>query len=461
MLRWFWVGGALLFAQKVVSRTQIEVEGYSVEKVGLPHSPVSAGKNRFAYIEYWAKGKPKPGFYIECLNTQYYTQWSQLLDIPPAGEGKPIRLIGMKEAIVAVSYQEDPLNNRAVQEVGRFFDLKGQPLLPKWVPLSVYDRPVREAISRFSLSPDSSYLLWYAYSLGKKGQVEGAWYAIWSGWGRKVAAKTDWAVNGRVVAAQPDNRMNLWSLEMLPSGGYELAYYDTKANTARRWKLTVDTALYAPWLFVTQKGAFVGALVPGERNLPHESGQVGAWVLGKLTYPFSDTSSIVWNRAQIPAEWINAYKEPAAFGMARIIAQGDTALYVIWEDVRYRSGAVLAYDIWVTRWNVENNPIFQWGHRIEKRQREPFAEAVSFLSGVNETFLGIAFLTERTGKGKLRVHLLNHSTGEGIIKDIGENTAGDLLFLPGRSTHISSCEVICFAYPPPGKNGYQIYHIRF
>jgi hypothetical protein len=86
---------------------------------------------------------------------------------------------------------------------------------------------------------------------------------------------------------------------------------------------------------------------------------------------------------------------------------------------------------------------------------------VSFLAGITETFLGVAFLTERTGKGKLRVYLLNHQTGEALTKDIADNTAGDLYLLPGRAAYLGPREVICLALAPPGKNGYQLYHIRF
>ncbi|MCX7980798.1 MAG: hypothetical protein N3A68_07135 [Bacteroidia bacterium] len=116
----------------------------------------------------------------------------------------------------------------------------------------------------------------------------------------------------------------------------------------------------------------------------------------------------------------------------------------------------------MTRWAIADTAAqFLWSYRIEKRQREPFPEAVSFLHGLNETFLTVAFLTERTGKGILRAYLLNHQTGEALTKDLATNAAGDLLLLPGRAAYLSPQEVICLALAPPGKNGYQIYHIRF
>lgn len=461
MYRWLWIGSSLLLAQKIVSRSQIEVQGYSVEKVGLPQSPAYAGKGRFAFIEYWATGKPKAGYYVECLNTDYYTQWSQLLDLPPAGQGKPLRLIGMRDALVALSYEEDPLNRGVIQEAARFYDLKGQPILPKWTHLSVYDRPASGAVSQISLSPDSTFLLWYAYTADKKGQVQTGWYALWSSSGRKVASQTDWSLTGPVVAARPDNRMNLWTLQTPPGRLPELVYYDTKARTRRNWILALDTALYAPWLYVTPKAIYVGGLLPGEKNLSTEYSSAGAWALGKLSLPLTDTSQILWSRSPFPAEWTSLYKEPIAPTAVRFFPQGDTILYTLWEDLRTRGGTFMAYDIWAVRWAVADTPALRWSYRIEKRQREPSLDAVSFLAGITETFLEVAFLTERTGKGKLRVYLFNHQTGEAITKDIADNTAGDLYLLPGRAAHIGPREVICLALAAPGKNGYQIYHIRF
>jgi len=144
-----------------------------------------------------------------------------------------------------------------------------------------------------------------------------------------------------------------------------------------------------------------------------------------------------------------------------MLAQGDSAFYVIYEDQRSRGGTYLAYDVWACRWKIADSLTLQWNYRIEKRQREPYPDAVSFLWGMQETFLAIAFLTERTGRGKLRAYLLNHETGEALTKDLAENTAGDLLLLPGRSVHLSPRDVVCLAFAPPGKNGYQIYHLRF
>lgn len=462
MGRWLWVLAGFACAQRIVSRTQIEVQGYSVEKVGLPQSPAPAGKGRFAFIEYWAQGKPKPGYYLECLNLDYYTQWSQPIDLPELGKGKPIRLIGLKDALVVISYDADPLTKGAIQEVARWYDLKGQPLFPKWTPLSVYDRPAPNAFSSTALSPDSSYLLWYAFTLDKKGLLERAWYALYSSSGRKLATQTDWNVSGPILAAQPDNRMNFWSLESPPGSSKRLVYYDTKARTARSWELNRDTVLYAPWLRVTPKAIYVGGLVPDAKNLPHEEGQVGAWLVGRLPLPLSDTSRIYWGRASLPAEWGSFYKEPTGFTCAWTGLHADTTLYTIWEDHRTRSGTYLAYDLWIARWSfTDTTPALLWSYRIEKRQKEPSPEAVSFLRGINETFLVLTFLTERTGKGALRAYLLNHETGEAVTKDLAENTAGDLLILPGRAAYLGPREVVCLAFARPGKNGYQLYHLRF
>lgn len=451
----------LLSAQKILSRTQIEVQGYAIEKVGLPQSPTPAGKGRFAFIEYWAEDKPKPGYYVECLNTQYYTQWSQLLDIPPEGADKPLRLVGLRDAVVALSYQADPLDKGVVQEVARFFDLKGNPLFPKWVPISVYDRAVPEAQAHLALSPDSSYLLWYAYTPPRKNTPPQGWYAVWSSSGRKVAAQTTWSLEGIPVVALPDNRANLWLIEAPPGKPLQLVYEDTKARTRRTWPLEVDTLVLQPWLRLTPKAVYVGALVPAEKTISLTSGhQVGAWVVGKLALPLSDTSQVVWGRAPFPTEWIALYKEPIQPTPIRLLLQGDSALYVLYEDQRSKGGTFLAYDVWVSRWGLQDSVHHLWSYRIEKRQREPRPDAVSCFSGLNETFLSVVFLTERTGRGKLRAYLLNHDTGQALTKDLAENTAGDLLILPGRSAYLSLREVITLALPPPGKNGYQIYHIR-
>lgn len=454
---------AIACAQRIVSRTQIQVEGYAVEKVGLPQSPTPAGKGRFAFVEYWAKDKPKPGYYVECLNTQYYTQWSfPLTDAPEAGTGKPFRLLGLRDALVVLSYEADPLTKGAIQEAARFLTLKGEPLFPKWIPISVYDRSAPDAISQIALSPDSSYFLWYAYQVDKKGLVSRAWYALWSSSGRKVAAQSDWQIEGPILAAAPDNRMNFWTLQAPPTGPKKLFFHDTKARTVRAWDLDVDTVLFAPWLYVTPKAIYIGGLIPGEKTLPHQQGAVGAWAVGKLALPLTDTSRIVWTQAPIPPEWLPLYKEPTHFTPRWTTLHADTALYVVWEDAWERAGTHLAYDLWVTRWAVTDTAAqFLWSYRIEKRQREPFPEAVSFLHGINETFLTVAFLTERTGKGVLRAYLLNHETGEALTKDLATNAAGDLLLLPGRAAYLSPQEVICLALAPPGKNGYQIYHIRF
>lgn len=452
----------LTFAQRILSRTQIEVKGYSVEKVGLPRSPVPAGKGRFAYIEYWAQDKPKPGWYIECLNTQYYTQWSQLLEVPKGGEGRPLRLIGLKEAIVALSYDEDPLTRGAMQEMGKFYDLRGQPITPKWIALSVYDRSPSDAAAEIILSPDSTHFLWYAYQVGKKGEVERGWYALWQQNGRKVLSSTEWSLGGVPLRAVLDARQNLWTVEARPSSRLPLIrYYDLRGRTTREWTFTGDTVLYAPALYVAPQAVYVTGLLPAEKGVSHTEGQVGRWVLGEMRLPLTDTSTWRWTMADIPAEWFSLYKDPTAFTVKAIYPQGDSVVYVLWEDIRVRGSTAIAGDIWIARWRQANNTfVLHWAHRIEKRQREPSPEMVSFFHSLNETFLTIVFLTERTGKGRLRAYLLNHQTGEAITKDIGDNTAGDLLLLPGLATYLTPREVICFALAPPGKNGYQIYHIR-
>lgn len=455
-----WVIVGSLWAQKILTRSLIEVQGYPIDKVGLPQSPAYAGRGRFAYIEYWAKDKPRPGWYVECLNLGFYSQWSFFIDVPEAGQGKPLRLFPLKEALVLVSYDTDPLNKGAIQEVGRFLDAKGQSLFPKWTPLSVYDRPAPEAISRFSVSLDSTHLLWYAYSPGKKGGAEKAWYALWSSSGRKVFTSQDWYVRGAVLHAVADARLNLWTLQQPAQGLPELVYYDLKARTQRIWSLQPDTILRRPWLLVTPKAIYVGGLISGTKTIPHEAGSIGGWAIGKLALPFSDTSQIVWSRVPFPESWSASYKEPTNFLAGDAFMHQDSALYVIWEDRRVRGGTFTAQDLWVCRWQEGDTLSLAWSYRIEKRQREAAPDAISYLYGMSETFLDIAFLTEHTRAGKLQAHLINHATGQAVIQDIADNSAGDLVLLPGRSARLSAREIVCFALAPGGKNGYQIYILR-
>ncbi|MCS7298308.1 MAG: hypothetical protein RMK19_02390 [Bacteroidia bacterium] len=455
------LSGSLLWAQRILSRTQIEVKGYSVEKIGLPLSPTPVGKGRFAYIEYWAQDKPRPGWYIECLNTQYYTQWSQYLEIPKAGEGRPLRLISMKDALIACAYEEDPLTRGVVQLAGRFYDFKGQPLLPKWIPLSVYDRPATDAISDVRLSPDSTHLLWYAYKLGKKGQIENGWYAVWNSAGKKVSSSTQWPLSGTPLSIQLDHKLCIWTIEKAGPKGLKVVEYNTRARTTRQWPINIDTALYAPYLHLTKCCVYIIGLLPGEKGIPHVEGQVSRWAVGRLTFPVSDTSAIEWSIAPIPNEWSSFYPELTHFNVAHILTLEDTLLYILWEDNQIRAGTALSYDVWIVQWSQrEDSLLYRWAYRIEKRQREPSPEMTSFIWGLSETFLTIAFLTERTGKGKLIAYLLNHETGEALTKELAQNTAGDLLILPRRTAYLGLREVICLALAPPGKNGYQIYHLR-
>jgi hypothetical protein len=268
------VGVSLLLAQKIVSRMEIEAEGYAVEKVGLPQSPAAAGPNRVAFVEYFVQGKlkPKTGYYLECLDTDYNEVWSVLLDIPPAGEGRPIRLLPMARALVVLSYEADPLQKGVIQEVGRFYNLKGQPILPKWTALSIYDRPT-SAEGQYALSPDSTYFLWYAQEVDKKGQVRRTWFAIWSENGRKVASESEWAVGGQILAAQPDNKARVWAL-VLPSGQRvpQLQLYDPRARATRIWEFSGDTVWVLPALRLTSKGVWVAALLPDTANRPTEEG---------------------------------------------------------------------------------------------------------------------------------------------------------------------------------------------
>jgi len=144
-----------------------------------------------------------------------------------------------------------------------------------------------------------------------------------------------------------------------------------------------------------------------------------------------------------------------------LLVLGDSVVYALWEDTRIKGSTTLSYDIWVTRWRKEEGAFaYHWAYRIEKRQKEPDIKMVSFLRGLSETFLTIAFLTERTGKGKLLAYQINHQTGEANVKEIGSNAAGDLLLLPGEAAYLSAQEVVCLALAPPAKNGYQLYHIR-
>ncbi|MCS7152906.1 MAG: hypothetical protein NZ989_03060 [Bacteroidia bacterium] len=461
MLRKFVLLLSIAAAQRIISRTQIEVKGYSIEKVGMPHSLVPAGKGRFAYIEYWAQDKPKPGWYIECLNTEYYTQWSQWIDIPKAGEGRSLRLLGLKEAIVLLSYEEDPLTKGAIQEVARFYDLKGQLLLPKWTAISVYDRAVSNVTAGIKLAPDSTHFLWYAYQLSKKGIPERAWYAIWNQSGRKVSSATDWNLTGAPLAIALDARQGIWTVERNPNRPPSIVYYDTRARTRREWKFLIDTVLYAPSLQATSRAVYVAGFLSGEKTLPHTEGAVGRWVVGYLSLPLSDTSDFRWSVAPFPPEWYSLYKDPTSFTVREILSLADTALYVIWEDIRLRGGAALAYDLWVTRWRKEGDSLqYSWAYRIEKRQKEPDLRMVSYLRGVSETFLTIAFLTERTGKGKLIAYQINHHSGEAITKELAANTGGDLLILPMEAAYLGPREVVCLALAPPAKNGYQLFHIR-
>ncbi|MEN3040692.1 MAG: hypothetical protein ABDH66_04030 [Bacteroidia bacterium] len=449
-------------AQRIISRTQIEVKGYSVEKVGLPYGLVPAGKGRFAYIEYWAQDKPKPGWYIECQNTEYYTQWSQMIDIPEAGKGRPLRLLGLKEALVLLSYEQDPLTRGVIQEVARFYDHKGQLILPKWVPISVYERPMNDAQTGILLSVDSTHFIWYAYQVGKKGTVDHGLYAVWNQEGRKISASVDWNLTGIPLTMALDNRLGLWTIEPSPRGRFIISRYDTKAHTARRWELSVDTALYEPRIYPTAKGVYIAGLLAGSKNIPHsEATHVGKWAMGYLPFPLTDTSTFRWTVAPLPEEWFSLYREPTSFSVKDIVSLSDTAVYVLWEDVRSKAGTALAYDVWVVRWRkIGDSLTYHWAYRIEKRQKEPDRRMVSFLRGISPTFITIVFLTERTGKGKLIAYQINHQTGEAITKELANNAAGDMLILPMEAAYLSPQEVICFALAPPSKNGYQIYHIK-
>jgi hypothetical protein len=139
----------------------------------------------------------------------------------------------------------------------------------------------------------------------------------------------------------------------------------------------------------------------------------------------------------------------------------DSSAYLIWEDRRLKGTTAIADEIWATRWNLTTDSLtLAWSYLIEKRQREAIPEAIGHLSSLSETFLTILFLTERTGKGTLRAYLINRQTGEALSKDLAQNTAGDLLILPGRSARISARDYLILALGRPGKNSYQILHIR-
>ncbi|MCS7162399.1 MAG: hypothetical protein NZ958_03610 [Bacteroidia bacterium] len=447
------------YSQRVVSRTQIDVKGYSIEQMGLPRSPVWAGPGRFAYIEYWAQGKPQPGYYVECLNTRYYSVWSYFIDIPARGRDYPLTLVGLKEAVVLLSYDEDPLTPGVLQEVVQFLDHRGRPLLRKWTTFSAYDRLAAKAVRGLSLSPDSTHLLWYAYLPGKKKPIEQAWFALWHQSGRKVVYATDWNVPAPILKAFPDNKGKIWLLTQATGETPTLLYYDPTTRTFRNWRLNPDSVLQAPWLYVTPTSIYVGGLIRGAKNLPLEKGLAGQWAIGRLPLPLSDTSRILWSRAAIP--WTDLYKEPTGFTAVRFLPHGDKALYILWEDLREKREGYLAYDVWVTRWELGDSLQLAWSHRIEKRQRELKPEALSFYTGLSNELLTVAFLTEHTGRGKLQAHQINHQTGESLIKDIAENKTGELLVLPGRSVQLSGQEVITLALPAPGRNGYQIYHLEF
>ncbi len=452
-----------LLAQKIVSRTQIEVEGYAVEKIGLPQSPIPAGPNRFAFVEYFVQGKlkPKTGYYLECLDTEYNEVWSVLLDIPLAGEGRPIRLVPMARAIVALSYETDPLQKGVTQEVGRFFSLRGQPLLPKWTPISTYDRPT-SAQGSYALSPDSTYLLWYAQEIDKKGQ-DRTWLAIWSENARKVATESGWTVGGRILSAQPDNKARVWALVLAPGERVpHLQLYDPKARTSRTWRFAEDTLWIAPALRLTSRGVWITALIPASENRPTEEGPVGAWRLIYLPQAFSDSTQPLMGKAPLSKDLLGRSKDPIGPQLVGFWAASDSSVYLIWEDRRLKGNTAIADEIWVSCWSGAPDSLsLAWSYLIEKRQREPLPEAVGHLSNLSETFLTILFLTERTGKGVLRAYLLNRETGEALSKDLAQNTAGDLLILPGKAARVSARDYMVFALARPGKNGYQIFHIRF
>jgi hypothetical protein len=458
------VGVGLVLGQKIVSRTQIEAEGYEVEKVGLPQSPVPAGPNRMAFVEYFVQGKlkPKTGYYLECLDTDYNEVWSVLLDIPAAGAGRPIRLLPMARGVVVLSYEADPLNKGVIQEVARFYNHKGQPLLPKWTPISIYERPTT-AEGQYALSPDSTYFLWYAQEVDKKGQGGRAWFVIWSENGRKVASESDWSVGGRILAAQPDNKARVWVL-VLPAGRRvpQLMLYDPRARTSRSWQVEGDTLWVQSALRLTNKGVWMAALLPATENRPTEEGPVGAWRLAYLPQNFADTTQLVVGKAPFSKEVLTRSKDPIQPQLVGFWAGSDSSFYLIWEDRRQRGGTAIADEVWATRWDLAADSLrLMWSYLIDKRQREPLPEAVGHLSHLSETFLTILFLTERTGKGVLRAYAINREAGEALSKDLAQNTAGDLLILPGRAARISARDYMVFALARPGKNGYQILHIRF
>jgi len=458
------VGVGMVLGQKIVSRTQIEAEGYEVEKVGLPQSPVPAGPNRMAFVEYFVQGKlkPKTGYYLECLDTDYNEVWSVLLDIPAAGIGRPIRLLPMARSLVALSYEADPLNKGTVQEVARFYNHRGQPILPKWTTVSIYERSTT-AEGQYALSPDSTYFLWYAQEVDKKGQAGRTWFTIWSENGRKVASESDWAVGGRILAAQPDNKARVWLL-VLPVGQRvpQLVLYDPRARSGRSWQIEGDTLWVQPALYLTHKGVWIAALLPAAEHRPTEEGAIGAWRLAYLPQNFADTTQLVVGKALFPKEILRHAKDPIQPQQVGFWIGSDSSVYLIWEDRRQKGGTAIAGEVWVTRWDLAADSVgLVWSYLIEKRQREPFPEAVGHLSHLSETFLTILFLTERTGKGVLRAYAINRETGEALSKDLAQNTAGDLLILPGKAARVSGRDYMVLALGRPGKNGYQILRIRF
>ncbi len=455
---------AALWAQRLVSRIQIEVEGYSVEKVGLPQSPVGIAPNQFAFVEYFAAGKlkPKASYYLECLDTDYNERWSLLLDIPAAGQGKPLRLVRMARALLAISQEADPLQKGVIQEVGRFLSLRGQPILPKWTAISNYDRAL-PLEGQLSLSPDSTYLLWLHQVVDKKGRPIQTYYTIWSENGRKVGEEKDWNSGGILLAAQPDNRARIWALRLPPGKQVpELLFYDPKSRQSRTWPLTTDTLWLYPHLHLTARGAWVLAFRPAEKNIPTEHGAIGAAVLAYFPQAFSDSTTPKVGSAPLPEPFLATYKDPIRPTLSETFILKDSTAFIIWEDRRVRSGAHLGYDLWVARWDLAGDSLgLGWFYRIEKRQREETPDAIGALYALTPTFLQVLFLTERTGKGTLRVYQINLETGEALTKDLGQNTAGDLLILPGRLAVLTPTDRVCLALPRPGKNGYQIFHFRF
>ena len=471
------------------------VQGYNIDEVGYPSDMVSTGYEQdFAYVEWWERGQVRSSanFYLQFMRPSRkksggwnYDEVNAVpLTRPDEGQMKFKSLHALDGHLAVVGNMTNDRGEPTLkmQIFTRSGSRKGKP-----TTLTPFRKELDEHTHLIRTAPDGSHIAWLGLP-NEQNPKETAYYAVCYtaegrlAWREQIRVPnpgddhvlTDYAVDKRgnlfllMEDAEPEGTMA--DRETPP----RVVWYKSKAQKFEIIDLKLPGYSYAYVDFHIAEGdqLVVGAATSKQDGPQLKNGSQldeGERAWSNFSYRRFNIMRNMLLEAQtdtdVPDSLVKRYEETedgANFSTSRFIVAGEQVFWLLEEHFtkgKLRGTMFANYDVGVLSFDRTAGDL-QWASFMDKQQRDfGSRQFLGYSPAVTETFLHLAYLTERGASGKVRMASVNRNSGGLLKKTIISNQTGRFTFFPRRHIQLQE-RLLMIGMGDPSKQEYYLLQIE-